>query len=666
VHLQFRDSRSTTSSDLNDLIALRDRNAIIFAGRRFGITRDTPDYYYEIERPTQEFFEHLLQKRWGVTPSDGFQHWEKLRLAEILGQFQTPHDLILFSEAYDSFNDVPSQSSELFHAVRYSRAGRESATKPVFEEDILITDLTLGGLALAMFESSDPFRATELDVHRFLKTVTDELDEEYGFQKEAPGSSLAKFASAGYLFLENGFVRFEHDRWQEYFGAVYIARRELRLGKLHIDFSIDEIARIITELGSASLVNPHQRFWSKFWIDISEKWPHLGLSLLNKPDSATIESEQINSLHDSVQQNYRSEYGELLQNFQRLSELHFPALLKVYDDYRSSDIGLAVMNEIGEKPNSKNAFLGRWFGFTVHPENAGNVIVKDYTSLDDPPIILRHDLKALGIQSWPVDQATSDVPEKGALRIAFSLLERRVNQWTLKEPTSLVVEDAFHSWHALYKRVGQKVPEEVTVKQIMNLLIQIRSKIGAFEWDVREADDVRGYNRKVTFHSLTFTASKLDQDLKLEPRDYDFIAEPTFSDDVSKERFLNNISAFHRDVHHSLSNILDLNMPSIKGRILTHLGYPQKIVYTFGTKDSSGPVDSSTNILSRMYTFRGTESQTYPVVVELMSENEIQRLLKDKTSRGATVSFPRLPKLVDPLRREVYSNMEEAWEYLKG
>ncbi|MEL7362470.1 MAG: hypothetical protein AAFN13_10390, partial [Bacteroidota bacterium] len=225
VHLHLEDDERMDTLGLSEILDYRDRNRILLAGRPH-VARN-PRGVRQIAMAPLDDKTRSAVVRHHLAEGARAEYVEGViaRANKATALYGTPQALRLVAEAVEQDSRLPDRLTELFgsvHRARIASAQDRSASAPF---DLGLSRAVLGALAYDRLATGS-YQFSMATARQALGAALDEVGAAVAGPLTA-SSAVDALLSDGYLIRDGEELRFEHDRWQEYFAATFIVERQL-------------------------------------------------------------------------------------------------------------------------------------------------------------------------------------------------------------------------------------------------------------------------------------------------------------------------------------------------------------------------------------------------------------------------------------------------------
>ena len=653
VHIHLESDERLDKFGLAEIMAFRDRNRIILAGRPHVARNPYGVPQVKMASLDEEARAEIIDHHAG-TNSKSYVADSLKRTVLRTGLYNTPQELRLVSEVVSNDLRLPDRLPELFEAVHRARLSAASDRSAQGSIDPVLTRELLGELAYN-FLRTGAYEFSIGEAQRYIGSSLIRVGPHIAGSNTAYGV-ISRFVSDGFLIKEGDTLRFEHDRWQEFFAADFLVTSQLDIGEIESTTALGGVARLAAGLQPEHVIHDAWEFWADFWDRLAESNPALAIELLTTPErthrgekSSTASAEEV-----------LSSYGAFLDRYRLLLKRHSGELAKRLPPSgprRGADsIGLVVARDAASSKGP--LFRGYWMGFRNMEE--GEDPVKVVTSVGDAgdARMLRTEWGADRVTAWTPEPGVGSPPMRAALRAWSHFVNEAIQTHDLAEPAVLIQERVFYGLHAVAEITGQRASGDVRPFDLAeaDALVQapIRGALLTEQTPMRErwSRFVRTDQLRRDYASIRAQAREVG---KIIPPIWPSL--PSRAGAGPNEPSIEHLSQLYRLTYASAHELISMNLPSLAASINERVGFPVQVVIL-----NASDGDKKRRMRA---TLRGVSGQTENVAVKTDDINEWKERRKTLDVTGHTESFATWPGAIDPIRRGAYELLSEAWTDLQ-
>lgn len=678
------DANRFSREEIRDLLDYRSSSQVVLSTRDSSRIPREEIQHYQVGPLTEQQAKAVLGPELGEEAEVFYyrtQEDERLRALA-----SRPQTLLLLASARTKNSWIPDDRFGLYDRAFNARHGEENRSGDLTDER-WFKRRALGALALRAVETGEAYSLSLPEARRSVTHALQLLNEKgYGVDSTSTKQTLEALRQKGHLFADGETLRFEHDRWLEFFAACELVEREEPLGNIVSEEARREIAFFA---GAISTMESEERdqpeFWADFWEQVAALDPFWALICREQQDARyrhdrgppTVgDLEEVRSdLPEPSDSEIRRAFATYAKVYQELRDRHFPRMKEVFPPHAKGRVGVLVERERREGGLPGRGYMHGFVEIDSETPRARLVDELEYTYTKGgetvPPSIL----------SSSSDPARGTPPAVVALNRLKDALQKALNKDRLWEPDSLLQERAYFEAAALHRsNLNSKraaVPTSFDLVELQKRLDQSSYRVSKGKL---EFSDVGGTRRKVSYSDWTETLKKANRrGVLTQPLEPPFpppwTVIPTCDGAPLTEGEIDALTewsvVYYESLYRTLFKLIKKGFPTTKQwfRSFTDT-FPVLVALVLGDREE-GQVMRPKNTLSRarlgeVWNIQRRDSPEEEVeVVVLEGESEARRLAKEKGTTGVwrtgwSMKFrPNIPPLNHGVYREVRRDLEK-------
>ena len=652
VHLLLESDDRRRARGLDELIGFADRNRVVLAGRPH-VARDPYGVRQVVMAPLDmEKREAVVRYHLGEQTDADYKVQVIESAAAERGLAATPQALQLMTVVVPDGGRFPDDHFALFREVfrrRFESARDHSA---VAIDDVEIAEAIVGSLAMDRlrmgvyeFSLADARRATGEALRGLGPDVT---------AGASASDALDGFLLDGFLVQDSGLIRFEHDRWHEFFTASHVLATDADVGDLESDTAFEGVSRFLAWTQPPIPPATRRPFWTQFWDRLAERDLSFALRLseaVGVPGSVLVGASVATN-----DEGVREGYAEFLGRYRSLLGPPSGALRSRIPPAGDGAAGVVVARQ--DAASARGLFRGHWLGFREVGADEDDVVI-DSSSDASAVKRLSEVWGAEGVSAWVPDPAEAP-PMRAALRVWSGAVDRAIRDRMVVEPPDLILERAYYGLIALAVAAGIEVSaEEGIPHDVAQWLVGQNRLRGTLSEPIRMG---RRWSRIVAVEDVRSDLAVIQEQAAkqgvVRPPIWPPLPPNAEFDAASPTHPRNDqILDYYRRVYAAVGMLADLNLPTLAGAIREAVGFPLRVVVLTPSGSTSGFNRS---------TFYQVVGQQTDVVVQEATSTELETLRNDLGAKNEVQSDAIWPGTVEPIRRRAYELFESGWNRVRS
>jgi len=448
------DANRFSREELRDLLDYRDSSQVVLLSRDHSRIPKAGPQHYQVAPLTKEQAKAVLRPKLGGGAEAFFYRTQKDGRLRTLAS--RPQTLLILSSVRTENSWIPDDRFGLYdRAFRARHENEEPGGNPIDEK--WFKRRVLGALALDTVKLDESYSIPLPEARRSITRLLQAFEEEgYGIDSISTTAIIGRLRGLGHLTGSGETLRFEHDRWLEFFAACELVEREDSLGSVANGEARREIAFFagaLSTIESEHLIQPV--FWADFWKQVTTSDPFWALACRRQQDAHYRHKDEIPSaqdlakvrdeLPDPSEAAIRESFGKYAEIYQQLRDTHFPRMKEVVPPHTEGRVGVLVERGLREDGLPGGGYVYGIVGVEPDAPRARLVDKLEYTYTDDGKAI------PSTIRSSSADPAQGTPPAVVAVKRLKGALEKAINEDKLWEPTPLLRERAYFEALALYR-----------------------------------------------------------------------------------------------------------------------------------------------------------------------------------------------------------------------
>jgi hypothetical protein len=672
------DANRFSPDDLHDMLDYKSSTQIILSCRDSSRFSVSGIQHYQVGPLTSEQAKAVLRRSLGKrAESFYYQTQEDERLQALA---ERPQTLLLLASAKTENSWIPKARFGLYDQAFRARHKSEDLSGDLSDKEWFKRRI-LGAIALKTLETSKVYSLSRPEVRRAVNHVIRLLNEDgYGIGSISIDKILKALTQKGHLFADGEALRFEHDRWLEFFAACELVETESALDRIESEEAQREVAFFASAISTMeSEVRDRREFWATFWEHVSILDPFWALTcreqirahnrLKNKYPTLGDLTKIRSTLPEPTENEVRESFATYARVYQNLRDKHFPKMKEIFPPYSKGRVGVLV-----EYPKKRLGYSHGFIDIDSEDERA--------QLTDELEYITGRNKKAVPtfILSSSADPALGTPPAVPALSRLKDALWRAVQNQHLWEPDLLLQERAYFEAAALYfSNLGSKpsnVPASFDIAKLRGRLQSLsRVRSGKLE-----LSNIHGSQRKVTYSKWIETLKRAArQDVLLEniepplppPWSIMPICDGEALDRKEVARLKKWSIQYYELLYRSLFHLIKEGFPTTKHMLPSFANtFPVLIALVLGDRSKETLRRPKNNlsraILGHVWIIQRRDSPSEPVEVAVLNSNsQARELAEEKGSTGVwrtgwSVSFrSNVPPLQNGVYREIRRDLKE-------